>query len=107
MLCTQTLRASQTPHARRTGDAQGLEVSPCSLLQDDLIQAEIGYGLPQASILFLKILKTLGLTDLQAAKLLAPTVVGDDLPPLVGVQMLAPFLDRFQGGRSNSYKIAA
>jgi hypothetical protein len=39
------------------GDARGLEVSPSSLLQNELIQRQIGNRLAQPAILELKVLQ--------------------------------------------------
>jgi hypothetical protein len=44
------------PAQCRHGDARGLEVSPSSLLQNELIQRQIGNRLAQPAVLELKIL---------------------------------------------------
>src|SRR5262249_40122694 len=66
------------------GDARGLEVSPGSLLQNELVQRQIRDRLAQPAVLELKLLQALDLLDLQPAKLLTPAIVGHlahtDLP---------------------------
>ena len=56
---------------------RGSEVSPCGLLQDHLVQGQVRYGAPQAGVFGFEFLEAFDLTDLQAAKLLSPTIVGD------------------------------
>src|SRR5262249_36848697 len=72
------------PAQCRHGDARGLEVSPGSLLQNELVQRQIRDRLAQPAVLELKLLQALDLLDLQPAKLLTPTIVGHlahtDLP---------------------------
>jgi hypothetical protein len=45
------------PAQCRHGDARGLEVSPSSLLQNELIQRQIGNRLAQPAVLELKVLQ--------------------------------------------------
>src|SRR5262245_10563367 len=72
--------AAELAHARH----RLLEVSPGSLLQNELVQRQIRYGLAQPAVLKLKLLQALHLLDLQPAKLLTPAIVGNlahtDLP---------------------------
>src|SRR5262249_32705879 len=76
--------AALAPAQCRHGDARGLEVSPGSLLQNELVQRQIRDRLAQPAVLELKLLQALDLLDLQPAKLLTPTIVGHlahtDLP---------------------------
>ena len=70
-------RRGAAGHAqRRRGAAWGSEVSPCRLLQDQLVQREIGHRLASALVLALQLLEPLGLIQLQPAELGAPAVVG-------------------------------
>jgi hypothetical protein len=55
----------------RQGDARGLEV----LLQNELIQRQIGNRLAQPAVLKLKVLQALHLLDLQPTELLAPPIL--------------------------------
>src|SRR5262249_44575675 len=59
----------------RHGDARGLEVSPGSLLQNELVQRQIRDCLAQPAVLELKVLQALHLLALQPAKLLAPPII--------------------------------
>src|SRR5215467_14164363 len=72
------------PAQCRHGDARGLEVSPGSLLQNELVQRQIRDRLAQPAVLELKVLQALHLLDLQPVKLLTPAIVGHlahtDLP---------------------------
>src|ERR1700756_965015 len=72
------------PAQCRHGDARGLEVSPGSLLQNELVQRQIRDRLAQPAVLELKLLQALDLLNLQPAKLLTPAIVGHlahtDLP---------------------------
>src|SRR6188768_1937520 len=61
----------------RPGDARGLEVSPGCLLQDQLVQRQVGNRSAQPRVLSLEILQSLDLIALEPAKLLAPAVVRD------------------------------
>src|SRR5215203_4633924 len=61
----------------RPGDARGLEVSPGCLLQDQLVQRQVGNRSAQPRVLSLEILQPLDLIALEPAKLLAPAVVRD------------------------------
>src|SRR5829696_636986 len=75
-------RRSDTPSSRRSarcrpGDARGLEVSPGCLLQDQLVQRQVGNRSAQPRVLSLEILQSLDLIALEPAKLLAPAVVRD------------------------------
>src|SRR5215467_7639010 len=65
--------AALAPAQCRLGDARGLEVSPSSLLQNELIQRQIGNRLAQSAVLELKVLQALHLLGLQPAKLLCAT----------------------------------
>src|SRR5215467_8674345 len=67
--------AALAPAQCRLGDARGLEVSPNSLLQNELIQRQIGNRLAQSAVLELKVLQALHLLGLQPAKLLAPPII--------------------------------
>src|SRR5215210_940193 len=70
--------SAQTGCARhRRADARGSEVSPGGLLQDQLVEGEVGDGFAQASILGLQLLHALDLVRLQPAVLLTPAVVRD------------------------------
>src|SRR2546421_12888687 len=76
--------AALAPAQCRHGDARGLEVSPGSLLQNELVQRQIRDRLAQPAVLELKLLQAFDLLDLQPAKLLTPGIVGHlahtDLP---------------------------
>src|SRR5215207_9381007 len=61
----------------RPGDARGLEVSPGCLLQNQLVQRQVGNRSAQPRVLSLEILQSLDLVALEPAKLLAPAVVRD------------------------------
>src|SRR5262245_31701953 len=63
-------------HLRRHGDARGLEVSPRGLLQNELVQRQIGDRLAQPAVLEFEVLQALHLLNLQPAELLAPAIVG-------------------------------
>src|SRR3954471_2256521 len=67
--------AALAPAQSRHGDARGLEVSPSSLLQNELIQRQIRNRLTQSAVLELKVLQALHLLRLQPAKLLAPPII--------------------------------
>jgi hypothetical protein len=54
---------------------RGLEVSPSSLLQNELIQRQIGNRLAQPAVLELKVLQAFHLLGLQPTKLLAPPII--------------------------------
>src|SRR5215468_4796495 len=56
-------------------DARGLEVSPGGLLQNELVQRQIGNRLAQPAVLELKVLQALHLLGLQPAELLAPPII--------------------------------
>ena len=58
-------------HLRRR---EGLEVSPCGLGQDHLIEREVGYRSAQPTVLFLQFLKPLQLITVHTAILTAPPV---------------------------------
>src|SRR5438132_13668616 len=58
------------PAQCRHGDARGLEVSPGSLLQNELVQRQIRDRLAQPAVLELKLLQALDLLNLQPAKTL-------------------------------------
>src|SRR5687768_14492080 len=55
---------------------QGSEVSPGRLLEDQLVERQVRDRSPQPRVLLLKVLHPASLIRLQAAILLAPTVVG-------------------------------
>ena len=57
------------------GDARGLPVSLSRLLQDQLVQGQIGDRSLEAGILLLELLQPPGLIDLEPAVLPAPTIV--------------------------------
>src|SRR6202040_2343687 len=57
------------------GDARGLEVSPGGLLQNELVQRQIGNRLAEPAVLELKVLQALHLLALQPTKLLAPPII--------------------------------
>src|SRR6516225_2263519 len=59
----------------RHSDAGGLEVSPSSLLQNELVQRQIGNRLAQPAVLEPKVLQALHLLGLQPTKLLAPPII--------------------------------
>src|SRR5262245_56233522 len=67
--------SSLAPAQYRHGDARGLEVSSGSLLQNKLIQRQIGNRLAQPAVLDLKVLQALDLLDLQPPELLAPPII--------------------------------
>src|SRR6266536_3466578 len=87
--CVASSDAARAPHRRdarkhaaalgpaqcRHGDARGLEVSPSSLLQNELIQRQIGNRLAQPAVLELKVLQAFHLLDLQPTELLAPPII--------------------------------
>src|SRR3954466_6851826 len=58
-------------------DARGSEVSPGSLLQDQLVEGEVGDRFAQALVLGLQLLHALDLVRLAAAILLTPAVIRD------------------------------
>src|SRR4051812_264986 len=68
-----TSRMCSTQARRRAG----LKVSPGRLLQDQLVEREVGNGFAQARILGLHLLHALDLARLQPAVLLAPAVIRD------------------------------
>src|SRR5262249_10170700 len=74
--------AALAPAQCRHGDARGLEVSPSSLLQNELIQRQIGNHLAQPAVLELKVLQALHLLDLQPTELLAPAIIRYSLTPI-------------------------
>src|SRR5215472_6771969 len=59
----------------RHGDARGLEVSPGGLLQNELVQRQIGNRLAQPAVLELKVLQALHLLGLQPTELLPPPII--------------------------------
>src|SRR5262249_49765801 len=67
--------AALGPAQCRHSDARGLEVSPSSLLQNQLIQRQIRNRLAQPAVLELKVLQPLHLLDLQPTELLAPPII--------------------------------
>src|SRR5215813_15355148 len=67
--------AALGPAQCRNGDARGLEVSPSSLLQNELFQRQIGNRPAQPAIRELKVLQALHLLDLQPTELLAPAII--------------------------------
>src|SRR5262245_20615062 len=67
--------AALGPAQCRHGDARGLEVSPGGLLQNELVQRQIGNRLAQPAVLELKVLQALHLLGLQPAELLAPPII--------------------------------
>jgi hypothetical protein len=54
----------------------GLRSSPRGLLQNELVQRQIGDRLAQPAVLEFEVLQALHLLDLQPAELLAPAIVG-------------------------------
>jgi hypothetical protein len=54
-----------------------VEVSPRRLLEDELVEGEVGDRSAQPVVLALEVLEVLGLGDLEAAVRFAPAVVGD------------------------------
>ena len=87
--CAVSTGAGRVPHrpgARRStepagrarctpGAARGSVVSPCCLLQDELVQGEVRDRLPELGILQLQFLQPLHLIQFQPAVFLAPPVV--------------------------------
>src|SRR6516165_4098887 len=65
-------RRAMQPCSSRHGDARGLEVSPSSLLQNELVQRQIGNRLAQPAVLEPKVLQALHLLGFQPAEILAP-----------------------------------
>src|SRR5208283_3455157 len=61
----------------RRGDARGLEVSPGSLLQNELVQRQVRDRPAQTGILLLELLQALHLVGLEPAVLLPPPIIGD------------------------------
>ena len=59
----------------RRDDVRGLEVSPCGLRQDQLVQGQVRYCPPQTFILFLETVEFLHLIPAHAAMQLPPAVV--------------------------------
>ena len=59
-----TLGDMFAPAQRRHGDARGLEVPPGSLLQNELVQGQIGHRFAQPGVLELKLLQAFHLLDL-------------------------------------------
>jgi hypothetical protein len=82
------------PAQCRLGGARGLEVSPRSLLQDQLVQCQIGHCFAQPAVLELKVLQPLHLLNLQPAVLLTRAVLrrsaGSRLPRPVPVRQERP-----------------
>src|SRR4029078_10530258 len=90
-LCVASSGAARAPHRRdarkhatvrgpaqcRRGDARGLEVSPGSLLKDELVQRQTRDAFAPPRILELKLLQPLYLFDLQPTKFLAPAIIGN------------------------------
>src|SRR5271163_812375 len=81
-------RARGTPAARtastriergrcRPGGAKGLEVSPCGLGQDHLVERQIRHCATKPGVLRLKVLQPFHLIRFQPAKLLTPPIVSD------------------------------
>src|SRR4030095_14016110 len=73
-------RRSETCSCARTCSMQarrraGLRSFPGSLLQNELIQRQIGNRLAQPAVLELKVLQALHLLGLQPTKLLAPPII--------------------------------
>ena len=60
----------------RHGGERGSEVSPCRLLQNELIQGQIRHRFPQSIVLFLQPVQFSQLVGAHTAILLAPSVVG-------------------------------
>lgn len=71
-----TRPAPHRPAPRPAAGGLGLGVSPGGLLQDQLIQRQVGDRPPQAGVLLLQLLQPLGLIHLQPVVLLPPAVVG-------------------------------
>src|SRR6478672_2120381 len=61
----------------RRDDARGLEVSPGSLLQNELVQGQVGDCPAQTAILLLELLQAFHLVGLEPAVLLTPPIIGD------------------------------
>src|SRR5262245_65951901 len=68
--------AALAPAQCRRTDARGLDVSPRGLLQNELVQRQIGDRRAQPAVLEFDVLQALHLLDLQPAELLARAVVG-------------------------------
>src|SRR5262249_24619723 len=73
-------RRSETCSCARTcsmqeRDARGLEVSPSSLLENELIQRQIGNRLAQPAVLELKVLQAFHRLGLAPATLRAPPII--------------------------------
>ena len=82
------IRQGSAAHDRCTADgAKGLEVSPCRLRQDHLVQRQGGYRASETLVLALQLLQSFQLITVHAAILLAPSVVGlhrhTDLPDCI------------------------
>ena len=70
--------ANDLGHAQcRLGGARGLEVSPGSLLQNELIKRQIGNSPAKSVVLCLEILQPLHLISFEPTELLAPAIVRD------------------------------
>src|SRR5271169_113564 len=95
-LCAASSDAARAPHRRgarrssnalgsaryRRGGARGLEVSPGSLLQNELVQRQVGHRPAEAAILLLEFLQPPDLIGLQPAVLLPPTIIRHPLTPI-------------------------
>jgi hypothetical protein len=71
------VRFGTVPARYRHGDARGLEVSPGCLLQNELVQRQVGDRLAKTGILRLELLQALDLLSFQPAVLLPPPIIGD------------------------------
>ena len=71
------IRQAPAAHGRCTcGDVKGLEVSPCGLAQNELVQRQIRHRPTQPLVLFLKLLQPSELRPLHPAIELAPSIKG-------------------------------
>src|SRR5262249_38657034 len=66
---------SPPPAHRRHFDERKIDVSAKGLLQNELVQRQIGNRLAQPAVLELKVLQALHLLGLQPAELLAPPII--------------------------------
>jgi hypothetical protein len=65
------------PRPHRPGGGRGSGVSPGGLLENQLVEGEVGDDLSELAVLALELFQALGLGGGHPAELLAPAVVGD------------------------------
>jgi hypothetical protein len=75
MLVSRRCQARSSHDPRTPSGARGLEVSLCSLCQDQLVQCQVRDRSPKTTVLSLQLLEPLHLITLQAAILIAPPIM--------------------------------